>query len=75
MFHVLESCSPNVTKLNLNRILCSIHVHEKVCIFLKKSCLNILVKCVDNLVAAYWEIAVHSAYYMFSKYKYLIANF
>ena len=25
-------------------------------------------------MAAYWEIAAHSAYDMFSKYKYLIAN-
>ena len=25
-------------------------------------------------VAAYWEIAAHSAYDMFSKYKYLIVN-
>ena len=27
-----------------------------------------------NWVAAYWEIAAHSAYDMFSKYKYLIVN-
>ena len=27
-----------------------------------------------NGVAAYWEIASHSAYDMFSKYKYLIVN-
>ena len=27
-----------------------------------------------NSVAAYWEIAAHSAYEMFSKYKYLIVN-
>ena len=25
-------------------------------------------------VAAYWEIAAHSAYYMFPKYKNLIVN-
>ena len=25
-------------------------------------------------MAAYWEIAAHSAYDMFSKYKYLIVN-
>ena len=25
-------------------------------------------------MAAYWEIAAHSAYNMFSKYKYLIVN-
>ena len=25
-------------------------------------------------MAAYWEIATHSAYDMFSKYKYLIRN-
>ena len=25
-------------------------------------------------MAAYWEIAAHSAYEMFSKYKYLIVN-
>ena len=28
-----------------------------------------------NCVAAYWEIAAHSAYDMFSMYKYLIVNF
>ena len=27
-----------------------------------------------NRVAAYWEIAAHSAYDMFSQYKYLIVN-
>ena len=27
-----------------------------------------------NRVAAYWEIAAHSTYDMFSKYKYLIVN-
>ena len=27
-----------------------------------------------NLVAANWEISAHSAYDMFSKYKYLIVN-
>ena len=27
-----------------------------------------------NLVATYWEIAAHSAYDMFSWYKYLIVN-
>ena len=27
-----------------------------------------------NSVAAYWEIAAHLAYDMFSKYKYLIIN-
>ena len=27
-----------------------------------------------NWMTAYWEIAAHSAYDMFSKYKYLIAN-
>ena len=26
-------------------------------------------------MAAYWEIAAHSAYDMFSKYKYIIINF
>ena len=26
----------------------------------------------ENKVAAYWEIAAHSVYDMFSKYKYLI---
>ena len=26
-------------------------------------------------MAAYWQIAAHSAYDMFSKYKYLIVNF
>ena len=28
----------------------------------------------DNRVAAYWEIAAHSAYNMFSMHKYLIVN-
>ena len=28
-----------------------------------------------NCVAAYWEIAAHSAYNIFSKYKYLIVYF
>ena len=27
-----------------------------------------------NLVVAYWEIAAHPDYDMFSKYKYLIVN-
>ena len=27
-----------------------------------------------NLLAAYWEIAAHSAYDMFFKYKYIVLN-
>ena len=30
--------------------------------------------CPGNREAAYWEIAAHSAYDMFCKYKYLIVN-
>ena len=30
--------------------------------------------CSGNCVAAYWEMAAHSAYDMFSKYKYLVVN-
>ena len=35
---------------------------------------HILYLSSGNKVVAYWEIAAHSAYDMFSKYKYLIVN-
>ena len=40
------------------------------------SLMHVFIFCLSssNLVAAYWEIASHSAYDVFSKYKYLIVN-
>ena len=38
-------------------------------------CLDLIVLLsMGNFVAAYWEIAAHLAYDMFSKSKYLIVN-